>query len=95
MPAASRSGDSCSGHGTFPGRPSYGGSSDVFINGIGALRTGDGYVPHCSPKKCHSGSAAGGSGSVFVNGKPLMRIGDGVSCGSVSAMGSPNVFAGG
>lgn len=95
MPAATRAGDSCSGHGPYPGRMSYGGSSNVRINGRPALRTGDGYVPHCSPKKCHSGSASGGSGSVFVNGRPLVRIGDSVSCGSVSAAGSPNVFAGG
>lgn len=95
MPAASRLGDACSGHGPYPGRPSYSGSDNVLINGIPALRTGDGYVPHCSPKKCHSGSAGTGSSSVFVNGRPLIRIGDPVSCGSVSAMGSSNVFAGG
>lgn len=95
MPAASRLGDSCSGHGPYPPRPLTGGSGNVRINGIPAGRQGDSYGIHCSPKRCHSGSAAGGSSTVFVNGRPLVRVGDGVSCGSVSAMGSPNVFAGG
>ena len=95
MPAASRQGDLCSGHGPFPPRPLVSGSPNVLINGIPAGRRNDPYGIQCSTKKCHGGSAAGGSGSVRVNGRPLVRIGDGVSCGSVSAMGSPNVFAGG
>ncbi len=95
MPAVSRQGDLCSGHGPFPPRPLVSGSGDVFINGIPAGRRNDPYGIHCSPKKCHGGSASAGSSTVFVNGRPLVRIGDAVSCGSVSAMGSPNVFAGG
>ncbi len=95
MPAVSRQGDLCSGHGPFPPRPLVSGSGDVFINGIPAGRRNDPYGIHCSPKKCHGGSAGAGSSTVFVNGRALVRIGDAVSCGSVSAMGSPNVFAGG
>lgn len=95
MPAATRLGDLCSGHGPFPPRPIVAGSDDVLINGRPAGRQGDAYGVHCSPKKCHAGSAAGGSSSVFINGQPAVRIGDSVSCGSVSAQGSANVFIGG
>jgi uncharacterized Zn-binding protein involved in type VI secretion len=38
--------------------------------------------------------SAAGSSTVFVNGKAAGRIGDRVSCGSVSAQGSPSVFIG-
>lgn len=96
MPAVSRQGDTCTGHGGFPPRPSTSGSPDVFINSIPAHRVGDSWAVHCDPTpSCHGGAAASGSGSVFVNGKPLTRIGDAVNCGSAIAQGSPNVFAGG
>lgn len=96
MPAVARKGDTCSGHGSFPPRPSIGGSGDVFANGIAVHRQGDGWAAHCNPTpSCHGGSLASGSGTVYVNGKALGRIGDPVDCGSVSAAGSGNVFAGG
>lgn len=94
MPAASRLGDVCTGHGCFPPRPSTGGSGNVFINGIAAHRQGDGWASHCCGANCHSSVLSGGSASVYVNGKPLARIGDAVACGSVVAQGSSNVFAG-
>ena len=96
MPAVTRLGDSCTGHGTWPPRPSTGGSGDVFVNGIPAHRKGDAWAVHCNDVPvCHAGSLASGSGSVFVNGKQLGRVGDPVSCGSSVAAGSGNVFAGG
>lgn len=96
MPAVTRLGDSCTGHGTWPPRPSTGGSGDVFVNGIPAHRQGDSWAVHCNDVPvCHAGSLAAGSGTVFVNGKQLGRVGDSVSCGSAVAAGSGNVFAGG
>ena len=95
MPAVTRQGDGCTGHGVFPGRSSVAGSGNVFVNNKAAHRVGDGWGSHCDPKSCHGGSLAAGSGSVFVNGKPLGRVGDPVDCGSAVAGGSGNVFAGG
>lgn len=94
MPAVARAGDSCTGHGNFPPRANDQGSSNVFVNGIGAHRQGDHWPAHCSGDSCHESSTSGGSGSVFCNGKPLARIGDAISCGSVIAEGSKNVFSG-
>ena len=95
MPAVTRLGDLCGGHGAFPPRTSTSASSNVFINGIGAHRKGDSWSVHCDPSpSCHAGALADGSATVFVNGLPLGRIGDPVDCGSSVATGSPNVFAG-
>ncbi len=89
-------GDSCSGHGCWPPRPNNEASSDVMVNGIGPHREGDGYQEHCCPdKRCHDGNLSKGSSSVNINGQPAARIGDPVSCGSVVAEGSPDVFIGG
>jgi uncharacterized Zn-binding protein involved in type VI secretion len=96
MPGVTRLGDTCTGHGAFPPRANVSASGNVFVNGKGAHRVGDGWATHCDPSPvCHSSTLAGGSGSVFVNGKALGRIGDSVGCGSAVASGSGNVFAGG
>ncbi len=96
MPAVTRLGDICTGHGAYPPRASTGASSNVFINGIAAHRQGDSWAVHCDPSPtCHASNLAQGSASVYVNGKPLGRVGDAVACGSSVAAGSPNVFAGG
>lgn len=95
MPASSRLGDICTGHGCFPPRPSIGGSPNVFINGIKALRVTDPYAVHVCGIAAHGSQVAAGSGTVYVNGLPMARIGDAVACGSAVAQGSPNVFAGG
>lgn len=96
MPAVTRLGDGCTGHGGFPPRNSTSGSGNVMINGIPAHRVGDSWETHCDPTPvCHAGALAAGSGSVSVNGQPLGRIGDAVDCGSAVAAGSPDVFAGG
>lgn len=95
MPAITRLGDPCTGHGCFPGRPSTSASGNVFVNGIAVHRQGDSWSSHCCGPSCHGGALASGSGTVFVNGKMIGRIGDPVDCGSAVAVGSGNVFAGG
>jgi uncharacterized Zn-binding protein involved in type VI secretion len=94
MPAVTRLGDKCTGHGCFPPRANDGASGDVFVNGIGVHRVGDHWVTHCCGPSCHDSTAARGSGTVFAHGKAVMRIGDSVACGSAVAQGSGNVFAG-
>lgn len=91
MPSVTRLGDVCSGHGPCPPRVNISASPNVFVNKIGAHRQGDGWSVHCK----HGSILATGSGTVYVNGRQLGRIGDPVACGSVSATGSQNVFAGG
>ena len=96
MPAVTRLGDTCTGHGDFPPRESTSGSLNVFVNEKPAHRQGDSWAVHCnSVPVCHGGTLASGSSSVYVNGRQLGRIGDSVSCGSTVASGSSNVFAGG
>ena len=97
MPAVTRKGDTCTGHGCWPSRASTEGSPNVFINGIPAHRQGDGWAAHTCPAipETHDSVLGAGSSSVFTNGKQLGRIGDPVACGSVVASGSENVFAGG
>jgi uncharacterized Zn-binding protein involved in type VI secretion len=73
------------------------GSSNVFVNGIGAVRANDlckehlilvgsSCVPHTVPLDTHSGS-------VFVNGKGVGRKGDEYSGHEITS-GSSDVFAG-
>lgn len=97
MPAVSRLGDNCTGHGCWPPRPSTGASPNVRVNGIAAHRQGDAWAPHTCPTipETHASVLAAGSATVRVNGKQLARIGDPVACGSAVAQGSANVFAGG
>ena len=97
MPAVTRLGDTCTGHGCWPPRPSTGASPNVFINGIAAHRQGDAWAAHTCPTipETHASVLAAGSASVFANGQQLARIGDPVACGSAVAQGSANVFAGG
>jgi len=89
--------DQNSGHVSFPPSKANTGSPNVFVNGNGAMRQGDPFLPHASPSPSppHIPTEKTGSGTVFVNGKPINRIGDPVSCGGVNASGSSNVFAGG
>ena len=94
MPAVTRQGDKCTGHGGFPPRRSISGSSNVFCNGLPVHRQGDAWDTHCDSLSCHGGVLSSGSGTVFVNGKPLGRVGDPIDCGSAVAEGSSNVFSG-
>ena len=89
MRGVTRLGDLCTGHPGGEPRPSITGSPNVFINNRPAHRVGDAWAVHNG----HGGVLIEGSGRVFVNGQPLGRIGDAISCGSVVAQGSDNVFA--
>lgn len=96
MPKATRLGDNDTGHDACPPTALVSASGDVFINGRGAGRVGDAYVPHgCDVHPSHSGNITSGSSSVYINGKAAARIGDPVSCGGSAAQGSPDVFIGG
>ena len=92
MPAVTRLGDLCTGHGCFPPRPSIEASPNVFANFIPVHRQTDAWAVHCC-KKCHGGVLAQGSPNVYANFLQVGRIQDPVSCGSRVAAGSPNVFA--
>lgn len=84
-----------SGHGCYPARPIITSSDTVFVNGIGAARKDDVLAVHVCKSSAHNGKIASGSSTVFINGRQAGRIADPVSCGSVVAQGSPNVFVGG
>lgn len=89
-------GQMCSGHGRYPPRPNAQASPDVFVNNLGVQRLSDTYIPHCTPGDgCHGAVVASGSSNIFVNGLPIARMGDALSCPSVIAGGSQDVFAGG
>ena len=97
MPAVTRIGDADVAH--CSGMTRAGGSSNVFVNGIGVSRQGDSNTVHLKPPPIpicppHAAPIATGSTTVFVNTKGAGRVGDGISgCTSVAA-GSSNVFAG-
>lgn len=97
MPAVTRLGDSCTGHGCWPPRPSTGASPNVYANGIAVHRQGDAWAAHTCPSipETHASALAAGSSTVYANGKQIGRIGDLVACGSSVAAGSGDVFAGG
>jgi len=92
--AATRQGDKGTGHGAFGPRPSNGGSSDIFINGIPAHGVGDSWSSHTDGDTSHTSTAGGGSSSVYINGKAISRVSDSVACGSKIAHGSETVFSG-
>lgn len=98
MPKSTRLGDIGAGHDChFPPTPSIGASPDVFVEGIPAVRQGDGYEPHgcpSCPAPAHARNLSGGSGSVFINGKPAGRVGDAISCGGAADQGSESVSFG-
>jgi len=95
MPAVTRLGDLCTGHGCFPPRPSVSASPNVFANMIPVHRQSDAWSVHCCGPSCHGAVLAAGSPNVFANNLQVGRIGDPVACGSFVAAGSPNVFANG
>ena len=96
MPAVTRIGDADVLHCSIPKRK--GGSTDVFVNGIGVSRQGDVNTAHLlpgAPCPTHVKGISSGSSTVKVNGKGCGRVGDAITdCTSVAA-GSSNVFAGG
>jgi uncharacterized Zn-binding protein involved in type VI secretion len=95
MPAVTRLGDNCTGHGCWPSRPNNSASENVYADTIPVHRQGDSWSVHCCLALCHASTLASGSSTVFANGIQLGRIGDPVACGSSVATGSGTVFAGG
>ena len=88
------------GHADVPhcsGMVRQGGSSNVFVNGIGISRQTDVNTVHKKPPApCpkHAKGITTGSNTVKINGLGCGRIGDSITgCTSV-AEGSDNVFAG-
>ena len=94
MPAVTRLGDQCTGHGCFPARPSTSAAASVFVNGIAMHRVVFVCFSFFCGPACHASVLAEGSSSVFAEGQAVGRIGDPVACGSSVAEGSPNVYAG-
>lgn len=92
---ASRLGDPSTGHGCFPPTKSVSASSNVIINGKGALRSGDNYQPHNCKSSTHTPVQMEGSGTVIINGKKCARLGDATACGAKLMVGSTNVLVGG
>ena len=89
------------GHADIPhcsGMVRQGGSSNVFVNGIGISRQTDVNTLHKKPPApCpkHAKGITTGSLTVKVNGKGCGRIGDPITGCTFVAEGSDNVFAGG
>ena len=88
------------GHADIPhcsGMVRQGGSSNVFVNGIGISRQTDVNTLHKKPPApCpkHAKGIAKGSLTVKVNGKGCGRIGDPITGCTMVSSGSDNVFAG-
>ena len=72
------------------------GSSDVLINGYGAVRQGDRVGVHPRAGCATDVSVLSiFSSTVFVNGKGIGRIGDEYTSDNIIISGSTNVFIGG
>ncbi len=81
------------------------GSSTVFVNGIGVVRSEDAMASHPDGSPCtisainHAPTLSTFSSTVFANGKGIGRIGDKYNSDHhfdhTIASGSTNVFAGG
>lgn len=105
MPGAARLGDisfcgadghHCNSCSHVVSGPAIEGSPDVFINGLPALREGDGGI-HAGCCDANQWTAKKGEPTVKINGKPLMRLGDMTKhCGGVGKVvqASTDVMAG-
>ena len=95
MPAVTRINvDPSAGH-CFPPRPAdTTPNTSVFVNDILATVVGAHYPSHSCGDSSHDGTASEGSDTVFFENIAVHRIGDMISCGDVSASGSPDVFIG-
>lgn len=94
MPGAARladvsTGDPCGA----PPRINIEASGNTFIDGRGAHRKGDAWMPHpCPGSPPHGASTSSGSPNTFTDGKAQARIGDAISCGSSISTGSGNTI---
>jgi len=75
MPAVTRKGDSCSGHGCWPPRPSVEGADFFTVNGQSVHCQGHAWGPHTCPSIPETHSSILGKGAAFftVNGRPIGR----------------------
>lgn len=94
MSGAARKGDMHSGHQCFSPTPCTMASSNVKVNGKGAMRLGDQFQKHGCPKP-HQVVLMTGSSTVLVNGRPFGRVGDMTACTATVITGSGNVIVGG
>jgi uncharacterized Zn-binding protein involved in type VI secretion len=69
------------------------GSSDVFVNGVGVVRTGDTMNNHPGPGCIEHAPTLSSSSSVYANGRRIGRQGDGYN-GHIISSSSTDVFAG-
>lgn len=69
------------------------GSSNVNVNGSGAVRLGDKVASHGLPPHAPTPPMVSASSTVRVNSIPVCRSGDSANCGH-SISGSANVSAG-
>lgn len=69
-----------------------GGSNDVFINGYGIARNGDGVASHDEPPH-DAATLVAGDINVYVNGKKVIVAGDMATCGH-TVIATGNVGAG-
>ena len=83
-------------HGCTPVTRTDRGSSNVFVNNIGAVRVGDTNLTHTfGGKNCsssHSVPLSSGSPNVFVNNQAVGRLGDAYGSETIISA-SGNVFA--
>lgn len=86
--------DPSAGHCYGPRPTDDAGQTTVFVNNQLAVVVGGHYLTHSCGNSSHDGNASSGSSSVFIANLSVHRIGDDISCGDVSASGSPNVFVG-
>lgn len=89
-----RIGDVSTGHGCHVPTVAIQGSSNVLVNGIGAVRVGDKYLVHTCGNDTHVDSASVGSKTVKINGQFVMRVGDLLTPAGMVAEGSHSVFVG-
>ena len=101
MPSVARLGDKSSGHECcYSPTTLIQASSNVFVNGKGAARSGDKFAVHggCDDHQPDQDYVKTRSyASVYVNGRAIARVGDGVGPSTISTItsGSPNVYSGG
>ena len=95
MPGFVRLGDICTGHSTYPSRPSIEASPDTFVDNIQVCREGDHWASHTNqvfPFDSHDSVGQATTTTIFVNNKKVLRIGDPIVCGGATSACSPDCF---
>lgn len=89
MPAITRKGDTCTGHGGWPPRASVEGTSRFTVSGSEAHLEGHAWAAHTNPSipETHAGTLASGAPRFTIGGLQVGRVGDPVDCGSSVATG--------